>query len=40
MDVPEFINNEERQTHLFLIPTLSYTKIETNKKTRLKLGYS
>lgn len=40
MDIPEFINNPEKQTHLYLMPTNAYSKIETNRKTRLRLGYS
>lgn len=39
IDVPEFINND-KQTHLYLMPPNTYTKIETNRRTRLKLGYS
>ena len=40
VDVPEYIHNQESSTHLFLVPPSTYTKIETNKKTRLRLGYS
>jgi len=40
VDIPEFINNPEKQTHLYLMPPNSYSKIETNKRTRLRLGYS
>jgi hypothetical protein len=40
VDIPEFMNNPEKQTHLYLLPPNAYTKIETNKKTRLRLGYS
>ena len=40
VDVPEFINNPEKQTHLYLMPPNCYSKIETNKRTRLRLGYS
>ena len=36
--VPEFMQNPELQTHLYLMPPNSQTKIETNKKTRLRLG--
>jgi hypothetical protein len=40
VDVPEFINHPDRSTHLYLMPPNTYNKIETNKKTRLRLGYS
>ena len=40
VEVPEFINNPDKQTHLYLMPPNTYSKIETNKKTRLRLGYS
>jgi hypothetical protein len=40
VEVPEFINNEEKQTHLYLMPPNTYSKIETNRRTRLRLGYS
>lgn len=40
VEVPEYINNQEKTTHLFLMPPNSFTKIETNKRTRLRLGYS
>ena len=38
--IPEFINNAEKQTHLYLMPHNTYSKIETNRKTRLRLGFS
>ncbi len=40
IEVPEFIHNPEKQTHLYFMPPNTYSKIETNKKTRLRLGYS
>ena len=40
IEVPEFINNEEKQTHLYLMPPSTYSKIETNRQTRLRLGLS
>jgi hypothetical protein len=40
VDVPEYIHNQDKQTSLYLMPPHAYTKIETNKKTRLRLGYS
>jgi hypothetical protein len=40
IDIPEFINNPEKQTHLYLMPPNTYSKIETNKRTKLRLGYS
>jgi hypothetical protein len=40
VDIPEFINNPEKQTHLYLMPPNAYSKIETNRRTRLRLGYS
>ena len=40
VEVPEFINTKDKQTHLYLMPPNAYTKIETNKRTRLRLGYS
>ena len=40
VEIPEFINNPEKQTHLYLMPPNSYSKIETNRRTRLRLGYS
>ena len=40
VEVPEYINNQEKETHLYLMPPHTYTKIDTNKKTRLRLGYS
>lgn len=38
--MPEFIPDADRQTHLYLLPPRSLSKISTNKKTSLKLGYS
>lgn len=38
--IPEFINSAEKQTHLYLMPPNTYSKLETNRKTRLRLGYS
>jgi hypothetical protein len=41
INVPEFINQPDKQTHLYLMPPHTQSKIETNKRTmRLKLGYS
>ena len=40
IDVPEFMNNPEKQTHLYMMPPNTYSKIETNRRTRLRLGYS
>ena len=40
IDVPEFINNPDKQTHLYLLPKNAQSKIETNKKTQLSMGYS
>lgn len=40
VDVPEYIQTTDKQTSLFLMPPSTYTKIETNKRTRLRLGYS
>lgn len=40
VEVPEFINLPDKSTHLYLMPPNTYNKIETNKKTRLRLGYS
>lgn len=40
VEIPEFINNPEKQTHLYLMPPNTYSKIETNRRTRLRLGYS
>jgi hypothetical protein len=38
--VPEFIPDADKHTHLYLLPPRTLSKISTNKKTRLKLGYS
>ena len=38
--MPEYSTNGEKQTHMYLVPPHTLTKIETNKQTRLKLGYS
>jgi hypothetical protein len=40
VDIPEFINSQDKQTHLYLMPPNTYSKIETNRRTRLRLGYS
>jgi hypothetical protein len=40
VEIPEYINKPQQETHLYLMPPNSYSKIETNKKTRLRLGYS
>jgi len=40
VDIQESLNDEEKQTHLYLMPPNSYSKIETNRKTRLRLSYS
>jgi hypothetical protein len=38
--VPDFIVDADKQTHLYLLPPHSLSKITTNKQSRLKLGYS
>lgn len=38
--VPEFIPDADKHTHLYLLPPRTLSKISTNKKTRLELGYS
>lgn len=38
--VPEFNLDPDRQTHLYLLPPKARSKISTNKRTSLKLGYS
>jgi len=38
--VPEYLHNEGQQTHLYLLPPNAFNRIETNKDTRLRLGYS
>ena len=40
VDVPEFIHTDEKSTHLYLMAPNTYSKIETNRKTRIRLGYS
>lgn len=40
IEVPEFMNNPQKQTHLYMMPPHTYSKIETNKKTKIKLGVS
>ena len=40
ISVPEFVPGSDTQTHLYLLPPNSLSKITTNKNTRLKLGYS
>ena len=40
INVPQYSSNADKQTHLYLVPPHTVTKIETNKQTRLKLGYS
>lgn len=40
INVPEFVPESDKQTHLYLLPPNSYSKIMTNKHTRMKLGYS
>ena len=38
--MPNLIPEADKQTHLYLLPPNSLSKIVTNKQTRLKLGYS
>ena len=40
ISIPEFNLDSEKQTHLYLLPLRAKTKISTNKRTSLKLGYS
>lgn len=40
VQIPEFINKPEKDTHLFLMPPYTYSKIVTNKQTTLSLGVS
>jgi hypothetical protein len=39
IDVPEYINNKEQQTHLYLLPPNCLNRITTNRDAQLKLGY-
>ena len=34
------MENSDRQTHLYMIPRNSISKITTNKEAKLKMGYS
>lgn len=40
ISVPQYSTQHQKETHLYLVPPHTLTKIETNKKSRLKLGYS
>ena len=40
INVPQYSTPAEKETHLYLVPPQTQTKIETNKQTRLKIGYS
>ena len=40
INVPQYSTNLEKETHLYMVPPHSLTKIQTNKQTKLKLGYS
>ena len=40
INVPEYSDLTSQQTHLYLLPPNTRTKIETNRQTRLRLGYS
>ena len=40
ISVPQYSTAHEKETHMYLVPPHTQTKIETNKKSRLKLGYS
>ena len=40
ISVPQYSTYQEKETHMYLVPPHTQTKIETNKKSRLKLGYS
>lgn len=40
ISVPQYSTTQEKETHMYLVPPHTQTKIETNKKSRLKLGYS
>ena len=40
VQIPEFINKPDKDTHLFLMPPKTYSKIITNKQTTLSLGIS
>ena len=40
IQVPQYSIESQKETHLYLVPPQTTTKIETNKQTRLKLGYS
>jgi hypothetical protein len=40
INVPNLIPEADKQTHLYLLPPNSLSKIVTNKQTKLKLGYS
>jgi hypothetical protein len=39
INTPEYIHSGEIETHLYMLPPMSYNKLETNKNTKLKLGY-
>ena len=40
MKIPEFMTDQDRQTHLYMIPRNAHGKITTNRKAKLKMGYS
>jgi hypothetical protein len=40
INVPEYSNQRETSTHLYLLPPNAVSKITTNRKKRLNLGYS
>ena len=40
INVPQYSISDEKQTHMYMVPPHTLTKIETNKQTRLRLGYS
>lgn len=40
MKIPEFMTDQDRQTHLYMIPRNAQGKIVTNRKAKLKMGYS
>jgi hypothetical protein len=40
MKIPEFMTDQDRQTHLYMIPRHAHGKITTNRKAKLKMGYS
>lgn len=40
MKIPEFMTDQDRQTHLYMIPRNAHGKITTNRKAKLRMGYS